>query len=323
METTKSIAIYQTKEGAVTVNTHLYNETLWLTQSQIADLFDKDRTVITKHINKILAEEELDNSVCAKFAHTAADGKIYHTNYYNLDMIISVGYRVNSKQATEFRRWATRILKEYLLQGYSVNKALLSDKLISDLKNTISLLSNTLTNENLVSDLGKEVLNIVTNYAKTWNLLLSYDENTLAESKVENKELSEKLSYQAAIESIKVLKKDLAEKGEATTFFGQERDKALDSIIGSLYQTFDGISLYQTNNERAAHLLYLIIKDHPFSDGNKRIACLLFLIYLQKSGYNIGKLDNNTIVAVALMIASSDPSQKDILTQLVVNLLES
>jgi len=178
-QTTSQIAIFTNEVGDISVDVRLDNDTVWLTQNQIAELFQKERSVITKHIRNVLKESELDNSVCAKFAHTGSDGKNYQTSYYNLDMIISVGYRVNSKRGVEFRRWAINILKEHLIKGYSINQQNLNTKTIKDLQQTIDLLSNTLINQKLVDSEGKEILSLIKNYAKTWDILIKYDENRL------------------------------------------------------------------------------------------------------------------------------------------------
>ena len=264
------IAIFTNKDGDVRVNVKLETEMVWLTQNQIAELFEKDRSVITKHIRNILKEEELDASVCAKFAHTSSDGKVYKTNYYNLDMIISVGYRVNSKRGIEFRRWANTVLKDYLIKGYSINEQKLDTKKISELQQTIDLLSSTLINQNLVESEGIEVLSVIKNYAKTWDILIKYDEDRLETPNSRQLDIS-KLSYDTAISAITSIKQDLHSKGETVTLFGNEKDNSLQGILGSIYQTFDGTDLYPSLEEKAAHLIYFVIKNHPFNDGNKRI----------------------------------------------------
>ena len=317
-QTMSQIAIFTNEVGDISVDVRLDNDTVWLTQNQIAEFFQKERSVITKHIRNVLKKSELDNSVCAKFAHTGSDGKNYQTSYYNLDMIISVGYRVNSKRGVEFRRWATNILKEHLIKGYSINQQNLNTKTIKDLQQTIDLLSNTLINQKLVDSEGEEILSLIKNYAKTWDILIKYDENRLELPKSKTSAIGRELGYEEAKLAILDLKTELSLQSEASNLFGQERGKALEGIIGNLYQTFGGVDLYPSIEEKAAHLIYFIIKDHPFSDGNKRIGCLLFL---NINGFKLKAVTPESLTALALLIAESDPKQKEIIIKLVVNLL--
>jgi prophage maintenance system killer protein len=317
-QTMSQIAIFTNEVGDISVDVRLDNDTVWLTQNQIAEFFQKERSVITKHIRNVLKKSELDNSVCAKFAHTGSDGKNYQTSYYNLDMIISVGYRVNSKRGVEFRRWATNILKEHLIKGYSINQQNLNTKTIKDLQQTIDLLSNTLINQKLVDSEGEEILSLIKNYAKTWDILIKYDENRLELPESRTSAIGRELGYEEAKLAILDLKTELSLQSEASNLFGQERGKALEGIIGNLYQTFGGEDLYPSIEEKAAHLIYFIIKDHPFSDGNKRIGCLLFL---NINGFKLKAVTPESLTALALLIAESDPKQKEIIIKLVVNLL--
>ena len=318
------IVLYQAENGKSSLEVHLQDETVWLTQKQISALFETERSVITKHLNNVFRTEELErDSVCANFAHTAADGKTYQTNYYNLDAIIAVGYRVNAKRGTQFRIWATNVLKQHLIQGYTVNQRRLAEKGLSEMEQAVALLSRTLQRHELVTDEGKAILEVVSRYAKSWSLLLQYDEDRLALPK-DRHTAGKSLDYHQAQAAITTLRSDLAERGEATGLFGREREHALQSILGNLDQTFGGQSLYPSVEEKAAHLLYFVIKDHPFSDGNKRIGSFLFLLFLrrndllEKSGIN-----DNGLVALALLIAESDPRQKDLLIRLTMNLLAS
>lgn len=320
------IAIFTNKDGNVRVDVKLETEMVWLTQSQIAELFEKERSVVTKHIRNILKEGELDESVCAKFAHTSSDGKVYKTSYYNLDMIISVGYRVNSKRGIEFRRWANEVLKDYLIKGYSINSQKITSEKVSELQQTIELLSNTLINQKLVDSEGEEILSVIKNYAKTWDILIKYDEDRLGipNNKRSNAESIKKLSYDSAISAIKSIKQELRTKGESVELFGNEKDDSLKGILANIYQTFDGNDLYPSLEEKASHLIYFLIKNHPFSDGNKRIGSFLFLLFLQNNKKFLLNIPSpEALTAIALLIAESDPKQKDLIIKLVMNLIES
>jgi len=317
------IMIFKDKNGQIKVDVKLDHETVWLTQEQIAELFEKERSVITKHVRNILKETELDNSVCAKFARTGSDGKVYQTNYYNLDMITSVGYRVNSKRGIEFRRWASSVLKEYLIKGFSLNQQRLHSGSIIELKQAVDLLSDTLINRQLVDSEGEQILALIKNYAKTWNILIKYDENRLDLPQHTVEEV-EQLSYEEAIKAIEAIKQNLASKGETISLFGKENDHSLKGIVGNIYQTFNGNELYPSLEEKAAHLLYFIIKDHPFTDGNKRIGSLLFLVLLSKnSKFALSVPTPEGLTAIALLIAESSPSQKELLIKLVMNLISN
>jgi prophage maintenance system killer protein len=316
------VTIYQDDDGQTTLEVQLKDETVWLNQQQMASLFQTERSVITKHINNIFKSEELDKpAVCAKIAHTAADNKTYQTNFYNLDVIIAVGYRVNAKRGTQFRIWATSILKDHLVKGYTLNQRRLAEKGILEAQQVLSLLTNTLENQNLVSDEGRSVLNIVNQYAKTWKLLLQYDEDKLPPPNTKQV-VSRFLDIDRARNAINALKEELMAKQEATGLFGNERSEALQGIIGAIQQTFGGQDLYPSIEEKSANLLYFVIKDHPFTDGNKRIGTFLFLLFLQINE-QLGKkyFDNKALVALTLLIAASDPAQKDLLVRLIVNLI--
>lgn len=319
------IIIYKDKNGQISVDVVLRDEMVWLNLTQLSELFVRDKSVISRHIKNILKEQELSEvSTVAKFATVQAEGGKSVTRqleYYNLDMIISVGYRVNSRKAVEFRKWASNILKDYLIKGYSVNYKKIMRKELEELKQTVLLLSNTLLNQNLVNETGSELLNLIRTYTKTWDILLKYDENRLELPKSGKSGISRELKYKEAKLAIINLKTELLQKSEASNLFGQERGKALDGIIGSLYQTFGGDDLYPSIEEKAAHLIYFIIKDHPFNDGNKRIGCLLFLLFLSINEFKLTSVTPESLTALALLIAESDPKQKEIIIRLVVNLL--
>ncbi len=318
------IIVYQSEDGRSVIDVHLKGETVWLTLNQMAELFGRDKSVISRHLRNVFQTGELArDAVVAKNATTAADGKTYQVDWYNLDAIISVGYRVNSKRGTQFRIWATSVLKDHLVKGYTVNRKRLAEKGMQELQQVVGLLSRTLEGHDLVNDEGRAVLDIVSRYAGTWRLLLQYDEESLPEP-ARKPAPRTALRIEEARSAITSLKRDLAARGEATDLFGQERGEGLSGIIGALYQTFEGEDLYPSVEEKAAHLLYFVIKDHPFSDGNKRIGSFLFILFLRINGM-LDRLsfDNKALVALALLTAASDPGQKDLLIRLIVNLLTS
>jgi len=316
------IILYQSGDGGAAIDVHLKDETVWLTLNQMAELFGRDKSVVSRHLRNIFQTGELvKKSVVAKNATTAADGKIYQVEWYNLDTIISVGYRVNSKHGTQFRIWATSVLKDHLVRGYSLNQQRLAEQGSKEIRQLMSLLTATLDNHDLVNDEGREVLDIVNRYAGTWLLLLQYDEDTLPVPKTHAAQAGIELA--SVRRAIVTLKTELASRGEATDLFGNERGQALAGIIGAVRQTFGGHDLYPSIEEKAAHLLYFVIKDHPFSDGNKRIGAFLFLLFLRENGLldRAGGFDNRALVSLALLTAASDPNQKDLLIRLIVNLL--
>lgn len=314
------ILIYTAQDGHVQLDVNLAHETLWLSQQQMADLFGTKRQAITKHLKNIFVSGELaEKSVCSILERTAEDGKAYKTKFYSLDAVISVGYRVNSNQATQFRIWATEVLKDHLIKGYTVYKPRLEQQGFSELLQTVELLQKTLKHHELVSDLGSEAIQLILSYTKTWRLLLAYDEGRLELPKKGKRAISQ-LDYETTVEAISSLKSDLFARKETTAFFGNEPDNGLESILKNIEQTFGGKPLYKTSEEKAAHLLYFIIKDHPFIDGNKRIGSFIFLLYLKLQNLPI-KLNENGLVALALLIAESNPTQKDIMINLIVNIL--
>ena len=307
------IIIFENQEVKLEVN--MKDETVWLTQKQMAELFGKDRRTITRHIQNIYKDEELnENSVCSYFEHTAEDGKTYKVQYYNLDMIISVGYRVNSKQGIAFRKWATKILKDYMLKGYAANQ-----KRLEYLEKTIKLIdiANRI-DERLEGNDAKEILKVIGSYSKALDLLDDYDHRTLKKIKgtVDNRIVQ----YQDCLDIIHKLK--FNEKSE---IFGVERDNGLESIINNIYQSFGGQDVYKSIEEKSANFLYLVVKNHVFIDGNKRIAATLFIYFLNfydilyKNNKQI--IDNNTLTALTLLIAESNPKEKEIIIDLVMNFL--
>ena len=293
-----------------------------MTQNQLAELFGSERSVITKHINNIFKSRELKkDSVCAKFAHTAPDGKTYQTNFYNLDVIIAVGYRVNAKRGTRFRIWAAAVLKEHLIKGYSVNERRLAEKGLAEMEQAVALLAKTLERHETLSDEGRGVLEVVSRYAKSWSLILRYDEDRL-ELPPDRHTTEKSLDYDKVKAAIATLKTELAGHGEAGDLFGREQGRQLQGILGNIAQTCNGHDLYPNTEEKAAHLLYFVIKDHPFTDGNKRIGAFLFLVFLRDNNLlDQSGINENGLVALALLIAESAPRQKNLMIKLTMNLL--
>jgi prophage maintenance system killer protein/prophage antirepressor-like protein len=313
------IILYQSEDGTSALDVHLKDETVWLTLNQMAELFGRDKSVISRHLLSVFRAGELvRNSVVAKNATTAADGKTYLVEYFNFDAIISVGYRVNSKRGTQFRIWATQVLKEHLVQGYTFNQRRLAEKGVAELKQAMALLATTLESHELVSDEGRAVLEVVSRFAGTWRLLLEYDEDRLSVPTARHG-AGPGLRLDEVRRAIAALKKELAARDEATDLFGQERAHGLAGILGAIEQSFAGQDLYPSVEEKAAHLLYFVIKDHPFSDGNKRIGSFLFILYLRQNG--LAGFDNRALVALALLTATSEPGHKELLVRLIVNLI--
>jgi len=317
------IVIYKSPKNEIEVEAHFEGETVWLRQDEIARLYGKERTVITKHINKIFADKEVDRKSNVQFLHIANSDK--PVAFYNLDVILAVGYRTNSARAIHFRKWATNVLKNYLFKGYVINeKRLLQAKnQFKELQGAISFLQEKSKHE-LLAGQEQEIFNLLANYSKTLTLLEQYDKEKL--SLIKNTKGKFILKYEEAINVISKIKKDLITKKEASDLFGQENSDKFKGILGNIYQTFDRKELYPSLEEKSAHFLYFIIKDHPFVDGNKRIASFLFVYYLDKNNFlyrSTGekKINNNTLTALAILIAISDPSEKDKLIKIITNLL--
>ncbi len=317
------IVIYETEDGQIQIDVRIENETVWLTQKQIAELFGTKRPAITKHLKNIYASEELDeSSTCSILEHMGNDGKqTYSTKYYNLDVILSVGYRVNSKNATRFRQWANNVLKQYLIKGYAVNERLRKEQ-IGELRQLVGMLGRTIQNQPLLSnDETNALFEVVTDYTYALNTLDNYDYERLTIDKTTQEDKFH-ATYENAMEAINGLRK----KFGSTVLFGNEKDDSFKSSIGQIYQTFGGEELYPSVEEKAAMLLYLVTKNHSFSDGNKRIAATLFLWFLNNNGVlyrpdGSKRLADNTIVALTLMIAESKTEEKDVMVKVVVNLI--
>lgn len=323
------VVIYKNKTGNIVLEAEVKEETIWLSQEQMAKLFGTKRPAITKHLNNIFNSQELaKKTVYSILEHTATDNKIYKTMFYNLDAIISVGYRVNSKRATEFRIWATSILRNHILNGYTFNQKRLLEikgRQLSDFEQAVSLIKKTIDTRQLSSKESDGILRVITDYANSWILLQKYDQEKLfIPAKTKKSKII--FTYDEIKSFILELKNDLITKKEATKLFGHERESSLAGIIGNIHQSFSGKDLYPSIEERAAHLLYFIIKDHPFSDGNKRIASFLFIIFLARQQHLFKKngerkINDNTLVAIALLVAESNPKQKDIIIKLIINFL--
>ena len=316
------IVIYKNNDGNIECSVNLRDNTLWLSLDQIATVFQKNKSTISRHIKNIFVTEELDkDSVVAFFATTANDGKTYNVAYYNLDMIISVGYRINSKIATNFRKWATNVLKNYLTQGYAINEKLLSDKQekIQTLQTTVSLLTRSLTNQIESLDDAQQVAKILDNFAKGLDLLDNFDHKTL--------DVKGSTQKEAVIIPVKQFLSVINEmKSEfASDVFANPKDDSFESSVNQIYQTFGGNDCYPTLEEKAAMLLYLITKNHSFSDGNKRIAASCFLYFLEKNGIlyknNLPIIDNGTLFALTILIAESNPKEMETMKQIVISVL--
>lgn len=320
---TSNVEIFKTEDGSVELLVNLDSNTAWLNRHQLASLFDRDIKTIGKHIGNVFVEGELlRDSVVAKFATTADDGKSYQVEYYNLDVIISVGYRVKSKRGTQFRQWATQRLKDHLVKGYTVNQ-----KRLEQLHQTIQLIEKGGKIDDLTLTQAKGLIEIISGYTQSFILLNQFDSNKLSVEKL-NEDITYEIEYQEALGAISELKKQLVQKKEAGDLFGNQKDDSFAGILGSIVQTFDGAYLYKSIEEQASHLLYFVIKNHPFSDGNKRIGAFLFVWFLEKNRHSFKKsgelkINDNALVALALLVAQSNPSDKEVMIKLIINLIKS
>jgi death-on-curing family protein len=321
------IEIYQTKDKQTQIEVKFEGDSVWLTQEQLTKLFDRDRTVITKHINNVFKEGELDKKSNVQKTHIAKSDK--PVAIYSLDVIISVGYRVKSKRGTQFRQWATRRLKDHLVKGYTLNAERLQQvaQNMQQLEQAIKLIQRSGSSGELNITEAKGLLDIITNYTHSFILLNQFDSNSLPDAKL-NENITYEIEYNAATKAIAELKKQLIKKKEASGLFGNERDQGFESLLNSVVQTFAGEYLYKSIEEQAAHLLYFVIKNHPFTDGNKRIGAFLFVWFLEKNKHQLKKsgelkINDNALVALALLVAQSNPDDKEIMIKLVINLIRS
>ncbi|TDN97295.1 MULTISPECIES: virulence protein RhuM/Fic/DOC family protein [Halomonas] len=320
----QQIRIFTSSDGQARLEVALDRETVWLSQAQMAELFGKDVRTVSEHIGNVYAEGELDReATIRKFRIVRQEGKRQvrrDIDHYNLDVVISVGYRVKSQRGVQFRQWATQVLKDHLVQGYTLNQRRLTERGI-EFEQAVTLLSRTLTNQGLVSTEGEAVARVISDYARSWSLLQGYDEQVLVEVGMMQPGMRA-LALDEALKAIAELKQTLIEKGEATELFGQLRGDGLASALATIEQGFGDALFYPNLASRAAHLLYFVIKNHPLADGNKRCGSLLFLWYLRRNASLLARpverlINDNTLVALALLVAESLPGQKDLMIRLI------
>jgi len=321
----QNIVIYTDEDGNIKLDVSISDNTVWLRQNQMEELFGRERSNITKHIGNVFKEGELDEKSNVQNLHIANSDK--PVKFYSLDVIISVGYRVKSKRGTQFRIWANKVLKDYLIKGYAVNQKRLDNKSLHELTATIELVRKSIEAKELGSDEAKGLFDIIGRYAKTWALLQAYDSDAINEREGTTGQRFI-LDYDEAKGAISELKSDLMAKGDATELFGNEKAGEFKGALLSIYQTFGGVELLPSVEEKAPNLLYYIIKDHPFSDGNKRIGSFLFILFLHKNAVAYKpngepKINDNALVSLALLVASSDAAQKELMIKLITNLLTS
>lgn len=321
-----NIIIFESSDQSVQVR--LEGETVWLSLQQLADLFERDKSVISRHLKNIFETNELERSTTvAKNATVQIEGDrevVRHIDYFNLDAIISVGYRVSSARATQFRIWATSVLREHLVEGYTLNQHRLAERGI-EFEQAVRLLSRTLANQQLVSDQGEAVVQVIADYARSWSLLQGYDEQSLTGLSGQQGDMRA-LDLDEVLRAIAQLKAELIAKGEATELFGQLRGDGLASAIATIEQGFGDTFFYPNVASRAAHLLYFVVKNHPLADGNKRTGSFLFLWYLRLNQSLLARpveqlINDNTLVALALLVAESEPAQKELMVKLVEHFL--
>jgi len=318
--TKKDLVIYQAKSGAIEFRGDFSKDTIWATQKQIAEVFGVQRPAITKHINNILKDKELDSdSVCSKMEHTANDGKNYNTTYYNLDIVLAIGYRVNSSTAIEFRKWATKILRQHITKGYTINKKVIGNnygtfiKAVEDVQKLLSKDSSVHT---------EDILELIKTFANTWVSLESYDEDKFPQKGFTKKDVE--LNANEIYKDVDKLKSSLIKKRQATSMFAEEKKSGnLEGILGNVMQSMYGKDLYDSVEEKAAHLLYFVVKNHPFTDGNKRTGAFSFIWFLNRAGVQFRtKITPEALTAITLLVAESRPKDKDRLIGLILLLLK-
>lgn len=331
MEGEKRIEIYEGLKGEVIFDVDTEEETIWATQAQITNLFGVDRSVITRHLNNIFKEGELDEKrVCAKNAHTGPDGKVYQTKIYNLDAIISVGYRVNSKKATKFRIWATSVLKRYVTDGVAVNERRLKAltergeiKKLHDVEDMMAIVRRLTIRNELDAGEANGIIEVISRYAGSFKTLEEYDDGHIDLSFMSSKRKQRELTVEMCSNAVEQLRESVG----GSDLFGKRRNGSFEGNLNAIFQSFDGKELYPSVPEKAANLLYFIIKDHPFYDGNKRIGALLFVLFLTMNDCHLTekgetKISDRALTAIALLIAESEPAEKSLIVSLVCKLLE-
>ena len=318
------IAIYETADGVISTEVRLENETVWLTQDQIGRLFGRERSVITKHLGNVFKENELSEKSNVQNLHIANSDK--PVKHYNLDVIISVGYRVKSPEGTRFRIWANRILKDHLVQGYTLNQQRLTQqqKNIRQLERALSLFQQNLIEQASLPE-ARGLVNVIAGYARTFVLLNQFDSERLPLGDFATT-IHYEIRKDEALAGTATLKADMLMGSEASELFGNQKDDSFAGILGNILQSFGGEYLYPSIEEQAAHLLYFVIKNHPFSDGNKRIGAFLFIWFLQRNRHHLKsdgelKINDNALAAIALLVAQSDPAQKQLMIHLIMNLI--
>ncbi|WP_081192095.1 virulence protein RhuM/Fic/DOC family protein [Halomonas sp. BC1] len=326
--TEQQVRIFTSTDGQAQLEVALDQETVWLSQVQMAELFGKDVRTVNEHVGNVFQEGELEKEpTIRKFRIVRQEGKRQvqrDIDHYNLDMIISVGYRVKSQRGVQFRKWATQVLKDHLVEGYTLNQRRLAERGI-EFEQAVDLLSRTLTNQGLVSNEGEAVARVISDYARSWSLLQGYDEQQLAEVGIKQPDM-QPLELDEALKAIGELKQTLMAKGEATELFGQLRGDGLASALATIEQGFGDELFYPNVATRAAHLLYFVIKNHPLADGNKRCGSFLFLWYLRRNAALLARpveqlINDNTLVALALLVAESLPDQKTLMIRLIEHFL--
>lgn len=326
--TEQQVRIFTSTDGQAQLEVALEQETVWLSQVQMAELFGKDVRTVNEHVGNVFQEGELEKEpTIRKFRIVRQEGKRQvqrEIDHYNLDMIISVGYRVKSRRGVQFRKWATQVLKDHLVQGYTLNQRRLAERGI-EFEQAVDLLSRTLSNQSLVSNEGEAVARVISDYARSWSLLQGYDEQQLAEVGIKQPDM-QPLELDEALNAIGELKQTLITKGEATELFGQLRGDGLASALATIKQGFGDELFYPNIATRAAHLLYFVIKNHPLADGNKRCGSFLFLWYLRRNATLLAQpveqlINDNTLVALALLVAESLPDQKTLMIRLIEHFL--
>jgi prophage maintenance system killer protein len=325
------IVIYQAKGGKTTLEVKLQQETVWLTQVQMSQLFNKDRRTISEHVNTIYKDKELQRDrTIRKFRIVQKEGNRRvkrEVDFYNLDVIISVGYRVKSQRGTQFRIWATQVLKDHLIKGYSVNEKRLREQnsRLAELQKTVDLMGRVISGRELDKTEAAGLLHVIADYSHALSLLDQYDHQELKIHKTTRRKHFV-ITYEEARKAIDMLGKQSHQKGQVLGLFGKEKDKSFRSSLGAIYQTFDRKEVYPSIEEKAAHLLYFVVKNHSFVDGNKRIGAFLFIWFLDVNGILYARdgrkrIGDNALVALTLMIAESRPKDKDIITKVIINLI--